>query len=251
MPQVHVGTSGWQHDTFAGRFYPDDLSPDDRLSFYADTFGTVEVNNTFYQSPDEETLRAWRARTPDDFVFTIKANQYITHFKKLKDPAEPVQNLYRNLEPLRETDSGTRIEALGPILFQCPPNWHQNLDRLRNFLETLSADYRHVFEFRDPTWLNEGTTEALAAHDAAFCVYDFGGRATLRTVTTDFAYVRLHGAGEAYHGRYADDALDDWAQQIRDWTDDGRDVYVYFNNTAGEGHAPHDAQRLKERIRAT
>ena len=240
MPTLHIGTSGWQHDPFVGRFYPNDLPSDDRLAFYAETFGTVEVNNTFYQSPEAATLRAWRARTPEDFVFTVKANQYITHFKKLKDPAEPVQNLYRNVEPLGD--------ALGPILFQCPPNWHQNLDRLHAFLEVLDDEHRHVFEFRDPTWLNDGTTEALAAHDAAFCVYDYGDRATHRVVTTDWAYVRLHGAGEAYRGRYSEAALDDWAAQVRDWQAEGRDVFVYFNNTAGEGHAPHDAQRLRARL---
>ncbi|PQJ34914.1 hypothetical protein BSZ35_10180 [Salinibacter sp. 10B] len=242
MSQLHIGTSGWQHDAFAGRFYSDDLAQSDRLSFYADTFGSVEVNNTFYQSPDEETLHNWREQTPDDFTFVVKANQYITHFKKLKDPEEPIQNLYRNVEPLGD--------ALGPILFQCPPNWHQNLERLHNFLAVLDDEHRHVFEFRDPTWLNEGTTEALAAHDAAFCIYDYGDRSTLRTVTTDFVYVRLHGAGEAYRGRYTDAALDEWADAVAEWRAEGRDVYVFFNNTAGEGHAPHDAQRLRARCSA-
>jgi uncharacterized protein YecE (DUF72 family) len=242
VPALHIGTSGWQHDSFVGPFYPDALSSGDRLAFYADVFDTVEVNNTFYQSPDAETLRAWRRQTPDDFTFAVKANQYITHFKKLKDPAEPVQNLYRTVEPLGE--------KLGPILFQCPPNWHQNLERLHAFLEVLDDEHRHVFEFRDPTWLNDGTTEALAAHDAAFCIYDYGDRETLRTVTTDWAYVRLHGADAAYRGRYDDATLDDWARQIRSWRDEGRDVYVYFNNTAGDGHAPHDARRLRDRIGA-
>ncbi|ABC43783.1 uncharacterized protein YecE (DUF72 family) [Salinibacter ruber] len=240
MPSTHIGTSGWQHDPFAGRFYPDEVPQDDWLARYADTFGTVEVNNTFYQSPEADTLRAWRRRTPDGFTFAVKANQYITHFKKLKDPDEPVQNLYRNVEPLGD--------ALGPILFQCPPNWHQNLDRLHTFLETLDDAHRHVFEFRDPTWLNEETYDALRAHDAAFCVYDFGDRSTYRVVPTDWAYVRLHGRGEAYHGRYTDAELDDWADAIADWRADGLDVYVYFNNTAGEGHAPHDAQRLAARV---
>jgi uncharacterized protein YecE (DUF72 family) len=192
MPSLHIGTSGWQHDPFAGRFYPDNLAQGDRLAFYANTFGTVEVNNTFYQNPDEDTLRAWHRQTPDAFTFAIKANQYITHFKKLKDPVEPVQNLYRNVAPLGD--------KLGPLLFQCPPNWHQNLDRLHSFLETLDDTHRHVFEFRDPTWLNEGTTRALAAHDAAFCVYDYGDRETLRTVTTNWVYVRLHGAGGGVPG---------------------------------------------------
>lgn len=240
MPATRIGTSGWQHDNWAGRFFPDGLPKTEWLSTYAETFATVEVNNTFYQSPEAETLRAWRRQTPDGFTFSVKANQYITHFKKLKDPADPVRNLYRTVEPLGD--------ALGPILFQCPPNWHQNLDRLRAFLDVLDDEHRHVFEFRDPTWLNEGTYEALAAHDAAFCIYDFGDRQTLRTATTDWAYVRLHGAAEAYRGRYSDESLDRWARQIRAWTNEGLDVYVYFNDTAGAGHAPYDAARLEKRL---
>lgn len=239
MPSLHIGTSGWQHDNWSD-FYPDSLSQDEWLSHYATTFHTVEVNNTFYQSPDAGTLRSWRQKTPEDFTFAIKANQYITHFKKLKDPAEPVENLYRNVEPLGE--------ALGPILFQCPPNWHQNLDRLDQFLETLSDQHRHVFEFRDPTWLNEKTYDALSAHDVAFCIYDYGARATHRTVTSDFAYVRLHGADDAYRGRYSNEALANWAETIETWHSEDLDVYVYFNNTAGEGFAPHDARRLQQHL---
>lgn len=240
MPATRIGTSGWQHDNWAGQFFAQGIPKGDWLSTYAETFATVEVNNTFYQSPEAKTLRAWREQTPEGFTFSIKANQYITHFKKLKDPEEPVQNLYRNVEPLGD--------ALGPILFQCPPNWHQNLDRLHDFLDVLDDEHRHVFEFRDPTWLNDGTYEALATQDAAFCIYDFGDRSTLRRVTTDWAYVRLHGAGEAYRGRYSDEALDDWARQIRDWRAQDLEVYVYFNNTAGSGHAPYDAARLQERV---
>lgn len=240
MSSLHIGTSGWQHDNWGGQFYENALPKSEWLSTYTDSFSTVEVNNTFYQSPEAGTLRSWYDQTPANFTFSVKANQYITHFKKLKDPAEPVQNLYRNLEPLGD--------ALGPILFQCPPNWHQNLDRLHNFLSVLDEKHRHVFEFRDSTWLNEGTYEALEAHDAAFCIYDFGGRSTLQKVTTNWVYVRLHGAAEAYRGRYTDEALDEWAEQVRSWQAEGLDVYVYFNNTAGEGHAPHDAKRLQDRV---
>ena len=129
MPSTHIGTSGWQHDPFAGRFYPDDVSQDDWLAQYADTFGTVEVNNTFYQSPEPDTLRAWRRQTPDGFTFAVKANQYITHFKKLKDPDEPVQNLYRNVEPLGDAlgpssssarPTGTRTSTA------CTPFWRRS-----------------------------------------------------------------------------------------------------------------------------
>jgi len=239
---INVGTSGWQFDNWKGRFYKDGLPKREWLPVYAETFDTVEVNNTFYQLPDPETLERWREVTPPDFTFAIKASRYITHMKKLTDPTEPVQTLYRRLEPLGE--------QIGPILFQLPPNWHQNVERLEAFLETLSADHRHVFEFRDPTWFGPATMEALAAHDAAFCMYELGPTLSPLAHTTRLAYVRLHGRDPAYEGRYASEVLDTWAGRVRSWVSDGMDVYVYFNNTSGDGHAPFGAQRLLERVRS-
>lgn len=235
MAKVYTGTSGWQHDNWD--FYPASVPKDDWLSVYGDTFATVEVNNSFYQLPSASTLRRWRDTTPDEFTFALKANRYITHLKKLKDPDEPVQNLYDRIEALGD--------KLGPILFQCPPNWHQNVERLRHFLGCLSDAHRHVFEFRDPTWFNAATYDALRDHNAAFCLYELGGMTTPTELTADFVYVRLHGPAEKYVGRYSDAALAEWADAVRNWTEAGRDVYVFFNNTAGEGHAPHDAQRFQ------
>jgi uncharacterized protein YecE (DUF72 family) len=149
--------------------------------------------NSFYQLPTKETLRTWREMVPEDFVFAVKASCYITHMKKLKDPCEPLENLYRPIEALGE--------KLGPILFQLPPNWSFSAERLEHFLRALSDDHRHVFEFRDPSWLCDEARDLLAAYDAAFCIYEIAGRQSSMEVTTDIAYVRLHGpANEACRG---------------------------------------------------
>jgi uncharacterized protein YecE (DUF72 family) len=236
---IVVGTSGWQFDNWDGRFYASDTPKEDWLSVYATSFGSVEVNNTFYQRPDAEKLRRWREQTPDSFTFSIKANRYITHLKKFIDPEEPLQTLYRSLEPLGD--------RLGPILFQCPPNWHQNVDRLEAFLDELSEHHRHAFEFRDSTWFHPATLDALTRHDAAFCIYELGSKQRSPIAqTADFAYVRLHGPETAYEGAYSDEALTTWARRARDWSREGRDVFVYFNNTSGEGHAPFDARRFRK-----
>jgi len=240
---VDVGTSGWQFDNWKGHFYTSGTPKADWLPVYADTFDSVEVNNTFYQRPDAEKLQRWRRQTPNSFTFSIKANRYITHLKKFIDPEEPLQTLYRSLEPLGD--------RMGPILFQCPPNWHQNVDRLENFLDQLSDHHRHAFEFRDSTWFHPATLDALTRHDAAFCIYELGAqRRSPIAETGQFVYVRLHGPETAYEGAYPEEALTAWARRVRDWSRDGYDVFVYFNNTSGEGHAPFDARRFRHILAA-
>ncbi len=239
MSTFHIGTSGWHYDSWRGPFYPDTLSKGDQLDFYSRHLGAVEINNTFYQQPTPNTLRQWRATVPDGFVFAVKAHRYITHMKKLKDPEEPLRRLYDGVEALGD--------HLGPILFQLTPHWHRNLERLENFLTSLSPEHDHVFEFRDPTWLSPATYDLLSAHGAGFCVHDFGDLTTPAVVTSNTAYVRLHGTEEIYHGSYDEAALDAWADTLADWSADGHDVYLFFNNT-DSNDAPIDAQRLKDRL---
>lgn len=240
MSSIHVGTSGWHYDGWRGPFYPDSLPAEDQLAYYSERLRAVEINNTFYQRANPETLRQWRTTVPDEFVFAVKAHRYITHMKKLKDPEGPLRILYSGVEALGD--------QLGPILFQLPPRWHRNLERLEHFLTVLSSEYEHVFEFRDPTWLTTATYDLLSAHDAGFCVHDFGDLETPSVVTSDTAYVRLHGtAEEIYHGAYDEAALDAWADTLTDWADEGHDAYLFFNNTDSDD-APIDAQRLQARL---
>lgn len=234
---IHIGTSGWQYDHWQGPFYPEDLSLSDFLAFYAQHFQAVEINNTFYQLPSEETLTHWRDITPPEFRFSVKASRYITHMKKLKDPVEPVTNFLKRVELL--------ADKLGPILFQLPPNWRFNRERLGSFLEALPDDFQYTFELRDPSWLNPEAYELLAAHGAAFCIYDFDGRLSPKEVTADFIYIRLHGPDVRYQGSYNTSTLAGWAGAFATWSGQGRQIYCYFDNDQA-GYAVKNALQLQQ-----
>lgn len=144
LGNVHVGTSGWHYAHWRGPFYPSDLAPAKMLRYYADRFDTVEINNTFYRLPTTSALETWCQETPKDFCFAVKASRYITHNLKLKNPEQAEQKFLSQVEIL-----GRR---LGPILFQLPPGWKVNVERLEEFLSGLPRRHRYTFEFRNPTW---------------------------------------------------------------------------------------------------
>lgn len=233
---IHIGTSGWHYKHWEGPFYPQRLSPEDWLAYYQDHLPTVEVNNTFHQLPARETLEGWRETVDEDFVFAVKASRYITHMKKLKDPEEPVDTFLSRVEILGA--------GLGPILFQLPPNWNYDGERLRSFVEVLPSGHRYTFEFRNPDWLNDEANQILEDNGAAFCIYDFQGRQSPRTVTADFVYIRLHGPYGAYGGKYDADALAQLRDAISTWQREGKDVYCYFDNDEA-GYAVDNALELR------
>jgi len=215
-----IGTSGWVYRHWRGRFYPPDLPARDQLSFFAGEFSTVEINYSFYRLPTLENFVSWREQTPDGFVFAVKASRYITHLRRLKDPADALERLFSRVAGLGG--------KLGPILFQLPSRWPIHIDRLAPFLELLPVGQRYVFEFRDPNWFVPEVYQALEMHGAALCFADRGGPITPFPITADFVYVRLHGGGEA--GGYSDQDLRAWAERIKDWSRQGLDAYAYFNN---------------------
>ncbi len=231
---IHIGTSGWNYDHWKGRFYPEKLPTKDWLSFYADHFRTVEINNSFYHLPQEATLEKWRKTVPDDFIFAAKASRFITHMKKLKDPRESTRKFMDVIDSLGK--------KLGPILFQLPPRWHFDRDRLVSFLKALSKKHQYVFEFRDSTWWNDEAYKALQKYNAAFCIYDMAGEGPPDVVTSETIYIRFHGARL---GHYDDRQLKSWAQKIDRWNKDHKEVFCYFNNDAF-GYALRDAIRLRE-----
>ncbi len=232
---AYIGTSGWHYRHWAGRFYPDDAATEDFLAFYARHFRTVEINNTFYRLPSVDVLSAWRAATPANFIFACKASRYITHLKKLKDAPQSTQRFFSAVQAL-----GSK---LGPVLFQLPPRWRVNVDRLRRFLEVLPKAHRYAFEFRDQSWLCDEIFQVLRQHNAALCLYDLDYRQSPILLTADFTYVRLHGPDGAYRGCYGEKNLNQWAQRIRAWRKDGLDVYCYFDNDEA-GYATQNAAQL-------
>jgi uncharacterized protein YecE (DUF72 family) len=237
---IHLGTSGWHYDYWKGPFYPEGLPKEKFLQFYMGRFHTVEINNSFYQLPSKKTLEEWRDTVPSGFVFSVKGSRYITHMKKLKDPEGPVARFLGRMESLGE--------RLGPILFQLPPHWKFNAERLKAFLEALPKKHRYAFEFRDTSWFEKETLRILSAHGAAFCIYEFAGILSPKEVTADFVYVRLHGPKEtAYQGRYGARVLSGWAGAFSAWVRQGKEVFCYFDNDEA-GYAAQDALRLQEML---
>jgi uncharacterized protein YecE (DUF72 family) len=236
--RIRIGTSGWHYQHWKGCFYPSVCSTDKMLEIYQQHFDTVEVNNSFYKLPSPETFQAWRRHTPRNFVFAVKASRFITHNKKLGDTGAALENFLPRAQCLGE--------KLGPVLFQLPPQWKVNLDRLEQFLRVLSKRARreYAFEFRNPTWLIPETYAILKNHDAALCIYDLAGFATPLEITADWTYLRLHGPGGKYQGSYSTQQLSKWARQIRRWSASLKHIYAYFDNDQA-GYAAQNALTLK------
>jgi len=238
--KVYIGTSGWHYKHWKDNFYPIDIRNDEQLMFYAQLFDTVELNNTFYRMPGTKTIKLWREGTPSDFIFAVKGNRYLTHNKKLKDCTQPLKRLMREV-----TFFG---EKLGPILFQLPPKWNVNAERLLEFVKLLPKNQRFAFEFRQPSWYSEEIYAILRQHNCAFCIYHLMHHLSPLIVTADFVYIRLHGPEGKYAGRYSIVSLKKWATDITGWMEDGKDVYIYFDNDQ-LGYAPINANELYEMMR--
>lgn len=237
--KFHIGTSGWHYKHWIGKFYPDKLPDKEQLDYYQIFFDTVEINNSFYRLPDCQTFSKWNENTPAEFQFSVKASRYITHMKKLND-AEGALNVF--------LDNTTCLDRkLGTILFQLPPGWNLNLERFRKFLEILPADQRYVFEFRNASWYTKQVYQMLADHGCAFCIYELAGHCSPIQVVTDFVYIRLHGPGDKYQGSYEGKILQQWADKLMAWRDEGKDVYVYFDNDQ-DAFAAFNALMLKEMV---
>jgi uncharacterized protein YecE (DUF72 family) len=239
---IRIGTSGWHYGHWSGPFYPADLPKDKWLEYYVQHFDTVEINNTFYQLPREETFRNWRKQAPAGFLFTVKANRYITyitHIKRLKDPQEVLDRFFERVRLLKKN--------LGPILYQLPPSLHKDLNRLESFIKLLPKKETAVFEFRHESWCCEDTYKLLDKFGVGFCIHDLSGNESPRIVTGDIIYVRFHGPTDRYEGCYPKSVLRDWAKWLKDQAKDVRSIYVYFNNDAC-AYAVRNAKELKEQF---
>jgi uncharacterized protein YecE (DUF72 family) len=237
---VLVGTSGWTYPHWKKAFFPEDLPPGDRLRFYAGKLRTVEINTTFYGTPDRKTVRSWGEAVPKSFRFAVKASRFTTHNKKLVEPVRSTRKFFHAIEPI-----GEKICA---VLFQLPPHWRCNAERLASFLKKMPKDYRYAFEFREPSWLCKEAYEILAEHNAALCLYDLKGFHPPKKTTADFVYVRLHGPQtEAYRGSYPGSTLRRWRKDIAEWKAQRKDVFVYFDNDE-KGYAAGDALRLTDML---
>ncbi len=258
MPLI-VGTSGWQYRDWRGAFYSERLPVAKWLEDYATRFPTVENNGTFYRLPTADTFASWRTRTPAGFLMTVKASRYLTHVRRLREPAEPVGRLLGVATALGD--------RLGPVLLQLPPTMQADAAALDECLAQFSAQFaglagsgsrgrrppasqppagrpaglRVCVEFRHDSWLTQEIKSILAAHGAALCWSDRRGR-PLGPLwrTADWGYVRFHEGGAQPWPRYGRQALRTWVKRVADSFPPEADVFAYFNNDQ-HAAAPADA----------
>lgn len=235
---VHVGTSGWSYDHWHGVLYPHGIPPRERLAYYAARYHAAELNSSYYRWPTDAAFRSWRRRLPEGFRLSVKAPSLLTHVQRLYRPEGWVHRIERGL--------GLLGDRLGVLLVQLSPRMPFDYARLDYFLGRVPWGVRVAVEFRHPSWHREAVYELLERWGAAYVVMSGAHLPCVLRATAGFVYVRLHGPDRAhlYGGSYSDDDLRWWAERLREWEWQGREVYVYFNND-GHGHAVRNADTLR------
>lgn len=236
---IHIGCSGWNYKHWQGRFYSAKSPSKDWFKEYASRFSTVEINNTFYRLPEASVFEKWRKQARKNFIYAVKANRFITHMKKLKNVEEPLKNFLDRAKLLGS--------HLGPVLFQLPPYWGVNAERLDEFTDMLPKKRLYVFEFRDPSWYSDKVYKILSAKKMAMCLHDMEGSESPMMLVGEICYIRFHGTSGKYGGGYTLPVLRKWVKIMQKAVKEKKAVYVYFNNDA-DAHAPHDALRLIRKI---
>ena len=219
---VYVGTSGWQYRDWRGAFYPPEVPQREWLEWYCRHFRTVELNNSFYNLPEASVFARWRERTPDGFVMAVKMSRFVTHIKKLNEPAEPI---HRFLE--RATQLGPRF---GPVLVQLPPRFQAVPERLDETLSIFPRQIRVAVEFRDPSWFSDEVRAILEKHRAAFVLADSPRRKQPDWRTADWGFLRFHEGLATPRPCYHEATLRTWAEKLATLFQPADDVYAYFNN---------------------
>lgn len=251
MGRIYIGISGWRYAGWRGVFYPEGLTQNRELEFASRALPTIEINGSFYSLQRPASYAAWHEATPPGFVFSVKGNRYITHILRLREIEKPLANVFASgVFNLRE--------KLGPFLWQFPPSFRYDPERLEHFFSLLPQDtgealrlarkresrmqgrsrlaidenrkLRHAMEIRNKSFIDESFVALLRKYRVALVVADAAGKWPYKEdVTADFMYLRLHGEEELYAGGYTEEALDRWAARIRAWS---------------EGSEPDDASRI-------
>jgi len=236
--EIRIGTSGWYYKHWREKFYEADIAPADMLSFYVQHFNTVEINNTFYALPSLKTAQNWKEKTPANFLFAVKGSRFLTHLKRLLDTKEGLDKFMAVVETL-----GPKA---GPVLFQLPPRWKANPERLENFVQALPSNHGpYVFEFRDPSWFCREIYNILRRNNIALCITNRNNEDSAVEITADFTYIRFHGGDPATRGNYTSETLQRWTKMLNGWRSELKKIYIYFNND-WEGYAIENAFQLRQ-----
>jgi uncharacterized protein YecE (DUF72 family) len=238
MARVLIGTSGWHYESWRGPFYPAGLPVKAQLQYYVSQFETAELNGVFYRTPTADAVKSWKEQSGKNFIFTWKASKFITHWKRLS--ANSVNSL-----ALMEDRLSLLGDKAGPVLFQLPPSFQADADRLSGFLRMLSPKRRYSFEFRHASWYSPPIMRLLSGNNISLCISDHHDAPAPWRRTADFVYVRGHGPGGRYKGHYAKNDLAVWARRISSWKAQGCDVFVFFDNDQ-KSAAPIDALKLMQ-----
>jgi uncharacterized protein YecE (DUF72 family) len=243
LKRVRIGCSGWNYKHWReGVFYPPRCPQRLWLPYYAERFDTVEINNTFYRLPRPAAVANWVEQTPPDFCFALKASRYLTHVKRLTDLAPGIRRFYASIEPL------ARSPKLGPVLWQLPPRFRRDEERLGQALERLPPG-RHCLEFRDESWFTAEIYAILREHGVALVIGDHPSRPyQAHELTADWTFLRFHAGSRGRDGNYSETELEEWAARLDAWRR-RVEVYAYFNND-WRGFAVRNAARLKELLAA-
>ncbi len=239
--QIYIGTSGWIYSSWKKIFYPENLPSRDRLKYFSTHFKTTEVNYSFYHLPRPSTYKNWYTKTPKDFVFAVKASRFITHIKRLKGIKAAWKKFLENALHLKE--------KLGPILFQLPPSFKaidENIKRLEKFIseiKKINSKLRYAFEFRHPSWCSPRIYNLLKKYNVAWVIADSSRYSKTEECTADFVYIRMHGPKELFGSKYTDKQLKELSKLIKKYSNQGKDIYVYFNNDF-HGYAVENAKTL-------
>ena len=244
--KIRIGTSGWAYRDFISTLYPPKVPAAEWLQYYASQLSTVEILGTIHKHPKADALYKWYNTTPKDFVFSAVANKQITHSLHLLNPRPILIDLIKSFQILDG--------KMGPIVFQPPPRILSNFERFKKFaysLQEASSSTPFVFEFLDPLWMTSEVKELLLKLKISTALSDAGGFQSTSNVSGDvsgnFVYIRLHGSPLAGESGYSTAVLKTWAERILSWSNEGKDLFVYFGNTL-RGQAIQDVSTLKSQI---
>jgi uncharacterized protein YecE (DUF72 family) len=241
-PDIHIGTSGWSYKGWKGLYYPQKLATTRWLEFYAQDFGTTEINSSFYGLPSQETASKWMNKVPPGFLFCPKMSRYLTHIKRLKNAEEPLERFFSVFAVMQP--------QLGPVLVQLPSNLPFDYHVAESFYSLLQQykGYAFAMEVRHPTWLREPSLTLMAKYDISFVISQSGDHFPYaEVVTSKNIYVRFHGPGQLYASAYTTGMLEYFAQKFKGWVEEGHTVWAYFNNDIN-GYAPEDAKKLQSLV---
>jgi len=239
---IHIGTSGWSYEHWNGVLYPQNTPPYQRLHYYLQHFHTVELNSSYYRWPKLNTFKSWRRRLPHGFLMTVKAPRGLTHAKRLYAPEKWLQTIEKGWHAL--------LDKRAVFLVQLSPQMGYDYDRLAYFLDKIPWWMRTALEFRHASWHREDIFQLLERHKAAYCIMSGAMLKCELKATAPFVYIRLHGPDHQhlYGGSYSDQDLQWWAERIREWRYQGKEVFAYFNNDGG-GNAVRNAWKLTELLK--